>query len=168
MDFPVARQAYPDNGGFQGNRSGGAPRPSCRRVPRLAWYLAIVIILQQQGDVLGKEVPDSCARVFVYGADLRDENAAAAVVDQTEMENGPIDILVNSAGAAKRTPPDELTPLRWHEAMDAKYFTYIHVIDPHDQAYDPTRRGRYSQHHRPGWKKWLKRRILQAVRQMQR
>lgn len=41
-----------------------------------------------------------------------------------------IDILVNCAGAAKRTPPDELTPQHWHEAMDAKYFTYIHLIDP--------------------------------------
>lgn len=81
-------------------------------------------------DVLGNEVPDACARVFIYSADLRDEKAAAAMVEQAETDNGPIDILVNSAGAAKRTPPDELTPLHWHEAMAAKYFTYIHVIDP--------------------------------------
>ena len=40
------------------------------------------------------------------------------------------DILVNSAGAAQRTPPDDLTPAAWRAAMDAKYFTYIHVLDP--------------------------------------
>src|SRR5271169_5946182 len=40
------------------------------------------------------------------------------------------DILVNSAGAAKRTPPDELSPAVWCEAFDAKFFSYINVIDP--------------------------------------
>lgn len=69
-------------------------------------------------------------RIAVFPANLRDAAAAAAVVDAAERQRGPIDILVNCAGAAKRTPPDELTPQHWHEAMDAKYFTYIHLIDP--------------------------------------
>lgn len=38
--------------------------------------------------------------------------------------------MVNSAGAAKRSAPDDLTPEFWRAAMDAKYFTYINVIDP--------------------------------------
>jgi NAD(P)-dependent dehydrogenase (short-subunit alcohol dehydrogenase family) len=37
---------------------------------------------------------------------------------------------VNSAGAARRTPPDELTPAAWKTAMDAKYFSYVNAIDP--------------------------------------
>jgi NAD(P)-dependent dehydrogenase (short-subunit alcohol dehydrogenase family) len=65
-----------------------------------------------------------------FAADLTDANAAASMVAQVEKALGPIDILVNSAGAAKRTPPDDLTPAAWHAAMDAKYFTTIHVIDP--------------------------------------
>ncbi len=68
-------------------------------------------------------------RIFLYPANLRDAIAAAIMVEQVEQQ-GPIDILVNSAGAAKRTPPDELTPQHWHDAMEAKYFTYIHTIDP--------------------------------------
>jgi len=52
------------------------------------------------------------------------------MVDAVEREIGPIDILVNSAGAARRTPPDDLDPAAWHAAMDAKFFTYIHAIDP--------------------------------------
>ena len=65
-----------------------------------------------------------------FAADLTDANAAAGMVAQVEKALGPIDILVNSAGAAKRTPPDEFSPAAWHAAMDAKYFTTIHVIDP--------------------------------------
>ena len=68
--------------------------------------------------------------VFTIAADLVDANAARTVVDKVEQELGQIDILVNSAGAAQRTPPDDLTPAAWRAAMDAKYFTYINVIDP--------------------------------------
>lgn len=68
--------------------------------------------------------------VVAISADLTDATAAAQMVERMERELGPIDILVNSAGAARRTPAEELTPDAWHAGMDAKYFTYIHVIDP--------------------------------------
>ncbi len=74
--------------------------------------------------------PQSGERIAVLPANLREAEAAGAVVEQAEQQFGPIDILVNCAGAAKRTPPDELTPQHWHEAMDSKFFTYIHLIDP--------------------------------------
>jgi NAD(P)-dependent dehydrogenase (short-subunit alcohol dehydrogenase family) len=51
------------------------------------------------------------------------------VVAEVEAKLGPVDILVNSAGAAKRTPPEDLTNESWRAAMDAKYFTYVHAID---------------------------------------
>ena len=51
------------------------------------------------------------------------------MVAEVEQALGPIDVLVNSAGGAKRTPPEELTPEAWRAAMDAKYFTYVHAID---------------------------------------
>jgi len=62
-------------------------------------------------------------------ADLIDPANARRMVTEAEQALGPIDVLVNSAGAAKRTPPDELTPEAWRAAMDAKYFTYVHAID---------------------------------------
>jgi NAD(P)-dependent dehydrogenase (short-subunit alcohol dehydrogenase family) len=65
-----------------------------------------------------------------YCADLGDPAAALKVVDAAEAALGPIDVLVNSAGAARRTPHDELQPQAWHDAMQAKFFTYIHVMDP--------------------------------------
>ena len=67
-----------------------------------------------------------------YGisADLTDANAAARMIETVESTFGPIDVLVNSAGAAKRTPPEDLTPELWRTAMDAKFFTYINVMYP--------------------------------------
>jgi NAD(P)-dependent dehydrogenase (short-subunit alcohol dehydrogenase family) len=67
---------------------------------------------------------------YCIAADLTDPAAAAKIVDEVESKFGPIDVLVNSAGAAKRTPHNDLTPAAWRAAMDAKYFTYINVIDP--------------------------------------
>jgi NAD(P)-dependent dehydrogenase (short-subunit alcohol dehydrogenase family) len=70
------------------------------------------------------------ARIHTRAADLRDAHAAQAALDDAEAALGPVDVLVNSAGAAKRTPAPELTPQAWADAMQAKYFSYIHMIDP--------------------------------------
>lgn len=86
--------------------------------------------LRSAREALNTEFADSTFRVNVIAADLRDAAAAEAAVDEVEREFGPVDVLVNSAGAAKRTPAAELTAASWHDAMQAKFFTYIHVINP--------------------------------------
>jgi NAD(P)-dependent dehydrogenase (short-subunit alcohol dehydrogenase family) len=73
---------------------------------------------------------ESLRTAYTIAADLTDAAAAAAMVEKVEKEFGPIDVLVNSAGAAKRTDADDLTPAAWRAGMDAKYFSYINVIDP--------------------------------------
>jgi NAD(P)-dependent dehydrogenase (short-subunit alcohol dehydrogenase family) len=67
--------------------------------------------------------------IFAVAVDLSRPEDAQRMCRECEAALGPIDILVNSAGAAKRTPPDELQAAAWHAAMDAKYFTYIHAMD---------------------------------------
>jgi NAD(P)-dependent dehydrogenase (short-subunit alcohol dehydrogenase family) len=67
---------------------------------------------------------------FGVAADLIDAAAASAMIDAVESRLGPVNVLVNSAGAAKRTPADELTPAAWRAAFDAKFFSYVNVIDP--------------------------------------
>lgn len=74
--------------------------------------------------------PGAASRVNVIAADLRDATDAERAVETIERDFGPVDVLVNSAGAAKRTPAAELTAASWHDAMQAKFFTYIHVINP--------------------------------------
>jgi NAD(P)-dependent dehydrogenase (short-subunit alcohol dehydrogenase family) len=72
----------------------------------------------------------SCPGLEPFAADLTLPRAAAQLVDAVERRLGEIDVLVNCAGAAKRTNADDLTPDAWRASMDAKYFSYIHVIDP--------------------------------------
>jgi len=73
------------------------------------------------------KVGDDQLRTLI--ADLRDANQAQQVVDAAAEQWGELDILVNSAGDAKRGPPEELDSAAWHAALDAKYFTYIHTQD---------------------------------------
>jgi NAD(P)-dependent dehydrogenase (short-subunit alcohol dehydrogenase family) len=68
------------------------------------------------------------AEIVTAAADLVDAKAALALVAEIERRLGPIDVLVNSAGAAKRYAPDSLDMQAWHDAMDAKYFTYVHAM----------------------------------------
>ncbi|MBO9513999.1 MAG: SDR family oxidoreductase [Variovorax sp.] len=68
--------------------------------------------------------------VGTHAADLGDPEAALGMVNAAEAAGGPIDILVNSAGAARRTPFDELQPQNWQDAMQAKFFTYVNVMSP--------------------------------------
>ncbi len=94
----------------------------------LAEGARVAIVSRSQGNVdrAIAELPGA----FGVAADMIDPAAAAAAIATVEGPLGPIGVLVNSAGAAQRTAPDDLTPAAWRAAMDAKYFSYIHAIDP--------------------------------------
>lgn len=88
--------------------------------------VGIVSRSQENVDRACGELPGA----FGFAADLSDETEARRMVEAMEHELGDIDILVNSAGAARRTPPGELSPKAYRAAMDAKYFPYVNVMDP--------------------------------------
>ena len=77
-----------------------------------------------------RELQHEGLHLDIAAADLRDSVAAQMVVEYIENEFGPIDVLVNCAGAAKRTPVHELHAEAMQAAMQAKYFTYMHITDP--------------------------------------
>lgn len=70
------------------------------------------------------------SRVQVCAADLTQASDAARALDHACVAAGEIDVLVNSAGAASRIPAFELTPDDWHDAMNAKFFSYINILNP--------------------------------------
>ena len=66
--------------------------------------------------------------VFTCVADLRDAAEGESLAATVQAALGPIDVLVNSAGAAQRSPVAELTAAHWAAAMQAKFFTTIHAM----------------------------------------
>src|SRR6266481_6440968 len=66
-----------------------------------------------------KGIGYACAEAF----------AAEGMVAAVEREVGAIDVLVNSAGAARRYAPADLNAQAWHDAMNAKFFSTIHPTD---------------------------------------
>ncbi|MBV8627425.1 MAG: SDR family oxidoreductase [Paraburkholderia sp.] len=64
--------------------------------------------------------------VHLTRADLHEPHSAADVVEEVSEAVGPIDILINSAGAAKRYDPETLDAAAFKATMEAKYFPYIY------------------------------------------
>ena len=94
---------------------------------------ATVVGVSRSAEALGQARERLAAEglaMAVVAADLRDAEAALAAVGEIEATIGPIDVLVNSAGAARRYGPDELDAAAFRQAMDAKYFTTIHMMEP--------------------------------------
>lgn len=84
---------------------------------------------QRLEDACARLAPEA-GRVGRFAADLTDSAAALRAIEQAEEQFGPVDILVNSAGAARRAPFAELQPKDWDDAMRAKFLTYINMMDP--------------------------------------
>jgi NAD(P)-dependent dehydrogenase (short-subunit alcohol dehydrogenase family) len=76
------------------------------------------------------QMPGVAERIAVFAADLKSDASALAALDAAEKALGPVDVLVNSAGAAARKAAPDLTPEAWRNAMDAKFFTYVNMMDP--------------------------------------
>jgi NAD(P)-dependent dehydrogenase (short-subunit alcohol dehydrogenase family) len=75
------------------------------------------------------ELASAGYQAVTISADLTDPLAAEAAIAQAEAQLGPIDILINSAGAARRTEPELLDAQAWRAALDAKFFPTIHTQD---------------------------------------
>lgn len=87
----------------------------------------VAIVSRDAGNL--EKAAAQLGKVVTIAADLTRAEEAARMHAQAEAALGTIDVLVNSAGAAKRYLPEELNSQAWHAAMDAKYFTYIHAMD---------------------------------------
>ena len=91
--------------------------------------VALVSRSQANLDAALARFPRSGSLPIAVAADMTSYDAADRMVETVEKTLGEIDVLVNSAGAARRYAPDDLDAKAWHDAMDAKFFSYIHPTD---------------------------------------
>ena len=76
-----------------------------------------------------RRLADEGLEVHKEEVDLKDFPMVEASVARIEATLGPIDVLVNSAGAAQQSAPDNPDPERWARGIDSKYFPMINAIE---------------------------------------
>ncbi len=103
--------------------------------------VALVSRSQANLDAALARLPRGASAPIAIAADMTSHDAADEMVAKVEKTLGDIDVLVNSAGAARRYAPEELNAQAWHDAMDAKFFSYIHPIDAVLKRMLPRERG---------------------------
>jgi len=91
--------------------------------------VAIASRSQQNLDSAREALAQEGAAIVAIRADLTQAAEANAMVAAAENSLGPIDVLVNSAGAAKRHAIEEYDTEAWQQGMDAKYYPYVHAMD---------------------------------------
>jgi len=91
--------------------------------------VAIASRSQENLDRAREELAKEGVDAFAVAADLTRAEAASAMAAAAEKALGPIDVLVNSAGAAKRHALEEYDSHAWHHGMEAKFFPYVHAMD---------------------------------------
>jgi NAD(P)-dependent dehydrogenase (short-subunit alcohol dehydrogenase family) len=90
---------------------------------------ALVSRSQANLDAAIARFPDATHPPVLFAADMTRADATEGMVAAVEQQLGAIDILVNSAGAARRYAPADLDAESWHDAMNAKFFSTIHPTD---------------------------------------
>jgi 3-oxoacyl-[acyl-carrier protein] reductase len=78
-----------------------------------------VVDLDEQGSArTAKEIIEDGGRAIPIGADVADEKAAGAAVQQTAAELGPVTVLINSAGIIRDNLIFKMSASDWDSVMD--------------------------------------------------
>jgi NAD(P)-dependent dehydrogenase (short-subunit alcohol dehydrogenase family) len=91
--------------------------------------VAIVSRNQDNLDRARKTLAGEGFDVVTSQADLSKPEEAKTSVTAVEALLGPIDVLINSAGAANRYQIDAYNADAWHQGLNAKYFPQVHAMD---------------------------------------
>ena len=80
----------------------------------------IAITARKENELEGarKSLADFGIEVAAFCSNLGDENGAAPLVEQVAATLGPIDVLVNNAGATWGEPAETLSTKGWHKVID--------------------------------------------------
>jgi 3-oxoacyl-[acyl-carrier protein] reductase len=78
-------------------------------------------------DSAAREIATAGGQAICIAADLREPEAAAAVVNAAIEAYGGIDVLINNAGATKRGEFEDLTEHDWQDGFALKFFGAVRL-----------------------------------------
>lgn len=112
--------------------SGGATGIGAAIVSALASAGASVVInhLDDESNArrLASQIVDECGKAVVLQADLRSARAVSGLCREAEQILGPIEILVNNAGAYPRIGWHDLAEPDWHDALETNLHIHYRLI----------------------------------------
>jgi len=91
--------------------------------------VAIASRSQENLDRARQTLASEGLEVLAIRADLSKPEDAQAAVASTEKTLGPIDVLINCAGAANRYQVEDYNAEAWQQGLNAKFFPQIHAMD---------------------------------------
>ncbi len=91
--------------------------------------VAIASRSQENLDRARETLGEQGFEIVALRADFSQSEDAHSAAASTEELLGPIDILINCAGAANRYKVEAYTAESWRQGIEAKYFPQIHAMD---------------------------------------
>jgi NAD(P)-dependent dehydrogenase (short-subunit alcohol dehydrogenase family) len=91
--------------------------------------VAIASRSEKNLDHARRTLADDGFDIVAERADFARPEDAQSVVASTERLLGPVDILINCAGAANRYQVDAYNADAWHQGLDSKFFPQVHAMD---------------------------------------
>jgi 3-oxoacyl-[acyl-carrier protein] reductase len=89
-----------------------------RRLAADGMAVGVVDLDEQGSERTAKEIIEDGGRAVPIGADVADERAAGAAVQQTAAELGPVTVLINSAGIIRDNLIFKMSTTDWDSVMD--------------------------------------------------
>lgn len=104
--------------------AGGIGEGATRAFAQQGSRVSFIDIDAERGHALQKELRQSNEHVTFFEADLTDESALMAAIDNARESHGPIDVLINNAGYDPRYPIDQTTTQQWDDlfALNVKHY----------------------------------------------
>lgn len=107
--------------------SSGIGAATARKLAHAGWSVVLVARNAEALRAIESEIRGSGGRALAIAGDAADGVAMKTLIDRVAQECGPVDVLVNCAGAGEWRFIEETSPTQIRTMMDAPFFAAFHL-----------------------------------------